>query len=97
MNLFGIKTSASGGMPFKCISYLDIWQHFCSVESNCLCNFSRGYYEEHFCEIISNLGQWFSSRCCLKEFLSGALAALLFGGAEQFMQFCKRALWGTCI
>ena len=25
---------------------------FCSAECNCLCNFSRQYYEEQFCEII---------------------------------------------
>ena len=36
-------------------------------------------------EIILNLDQWL--RCRLKDFLSGALAALLFGGAEPFMQF----------
>ena len=74
-------------MLFKGISYLDIWQPFCSAECNHMCNYARGYYEEQFCEIILNLGQWFRSRCCLKDFLSGALAALLFGGAEQFMQF----------
>ena len=34
-----------------------------------------------------NLGQWFRMRCCLKDFLSGALVALLFSGAEPFMQF----------
>ena len=39
-----------------------------------------------------NLGQWF--RCCLKDFLSGALAVLLFGAAEPFMQFLKMASWG---
>ena len=53
-------------------------------------NSGRGYYEEQFCEIILNLGQWFRRRCCLKDFLSGALEALLFGGAEPFMQFWKR-------
>ena len=58
----------------------------CSAEWNHLCNFGRGYYKEHFCEIILNLGQWFM-RCCLEDFLSGALAALLFGGVELFMQF----------
>ena len=36
--------------------------------------------------ICENLGQWFR-RCCLKDFLSGALAVLLFGAAEPFMQF----------
>ena len=33
---------------------------------------------EHFCEIILNLDQWFRRRC-LKDFLIGALVALLFG------------------
>ena len=31
--------------------------------------FGRGTYEEHFCEIILNLDQWFRRRCCLKIFL----------------------------
>ena len=69
-------------MPFKDISYLELWQPFCSAEQNHLCNFGRGYYEEQFCEIILNLGQSFRRRCCLKDLLSGALAALLLGGAE---------------
>ena len=30
-------------------------------------NFGRGYYEEEFCEIISNSDQW--RRCLLKKFL----------------------------
>ena len=70
----------------KDISYLELWQPFCSAERYHLCNFCRGCYEEQFCEIILNLGQWFR-RCRLKDFLSGALAALLFGGAEPFVQF----------
>ena len=45
---------------------------------------------------ISNLGQWFR-RCRLKDFLSGALAALLFGGAEPLTQFRKSASWGTFV
>ena len=76
-------------MWFKDISYLDIWQLFCSAECNHLCDFGRGYFDEQFSEFILNLGQWF--RCHLKDFLSGALAALLFGGAEPFMQILKRA------
>ena len=75
---------------FKDISYLEHWQLLCSAEQNRLCNFGRGYYEEQFCKIILNLGQWLR-RCRLKDFLSGALAALLFSGAEPFMQFSKRA------
>ena len=73
-------------MLFKGISNLELWQPFCSAEQNHLCNFGRGYYEEQFCEMILNLGQWFR-RCCLQDFLSGALAALLFGGVEPFVQF----------
>ena len=63
-------------MPFKGISYLELWQPFCSAKRNHLCNFGREYYEQQFCEIVLNFGQWFR-RCLLKDFLSGALAALL--------------------
>ena len=38
-----------------------------------MCNYSRGYPDEKFCEIVLNLDQWFNSRCRLKDFLSGAL------------------------
>ena len=44
---------------FKDISYIELWQPSCSAELNHLGNFSRGHYEEHFCEIILNLEQWF--------------------------------------
>ena len=67
---------------------------FCSVEHNHLCNFGKRYYEEQFCEIILNLGQWFRRRCCLKDFLSQTHAALLFSWPNPFMQF-KEASWGT--
>ena len=73
-------------MPFKGISYLELWQPFCSAERNHLFNFSREYQEEQFCEIILNFGQRFK-RCILKDFLSGALAILLFSGVEPFMHF----------
>ena len=55
-------------MPFKSISYLELWQPFCSAERYHLCNFGRGYPEVQSCGIILNLGQWFRSRC-LKRFL----------------------------
>ena len=71
-------------MSFKNISYLELWQPFCSAEQN---YFGRGCYEEQFCEIVLNLGQWFRRKYCLKDFLSGALVALLFGEAEPFVQF----------
>ena len=54
-------------MSLKDISYLELWQPFCSVEQNHLCNFGRRHHEEQFCEIILNSDQW--SRCCLKVFL----------------------------
>ena len=53
---------------FNDISYLELWQPFCSAEWNHLCNYGRGYHEEQFCEIILNLGQWFRRRCVLKIF-----------------------------
>ena len=62
---------------------------------NHLCNLCKGHYEKQFCEFISYLGQWFRRRCCYKDFLSEALVALLFSGVEPFMQFWKRASWGT--
>ena len=42
-------------MLVKDITYLELWQPFCSVERNHLCYFGRGYYEEQFYEIILNL------------------------------------------
>ena len=53
-------------MSFEDISFLELWQPFCSVEQIHLCNFGKGYYEEQFCEIILNLDQWFRRRCLLK-------------------------------
>ena len=73
-------------ISFKGISYLEFWQPFRSAEHNHLCNNGRGYSEEQFCKLIWNLSQWYR-RYCLKDFLSGALAALLVSGAEPFMHF----------
>ena len=78
-------------MLFKDISYLELWQPFCSAERNHLCTFGRGY-EEQFCEIILNLSHWLR-RCLLKDFLARALVALLFYGVELSTQFWKWASW----
>ena len=43
-------------MSFKDISYLEVWWPFCSAERIHLCNLSKGYQEEQFCEIILKLG-----------------------------------------
>ena len=52
-----------------------------------MCNFGKGYPEEQFYEIILNLSLLVRRRCDLIDFLSGAMAALLFNAAEPFMQF----------
>ena len=57
-----------------------------SAEWNHLCNFGRGYPKEQFFEFILNLDLWFR-RFHLKDFISGPLEALVFSGAEPFMQF----------
>ena len=67
-----------------------------SAKLNFLINFGRGHHEEHFCESIVNLNQWFR-RCCLKTFLcailvKGILGTILlnyfeFGPVVQEMSF----------
>ena len=47
------------------------------------------HYEEHFCEIILNLDQWFKEMCRFKIFLiQSSLAAHLFDGAKPIVQLC---------
>ena len=67
---------------FNDFSYLELWWPFCSAVLNHLCNFNRGYPEKQFCKTILNLDLWFRRRCRLKDFLYGALVALVFSGAE---------------
>ena len=82
-------------MPFKGISYLELWQSFCSTERNHLCNLQLcRYYDEPICEIILKIGQWFRRRCLLKD-LSGALATLLVSGAEPFYSILKECIMGN--
>ena len=52
-----------------------------------MCNYLRGLYEDHFCEIILKMDQWFGSKCCLKIFLIKSSGSPLFDGAEPFVQF----------
>ena len=49
-----------------------------------MCNFGRGHNELQFCEIILNLDQRFRRRCCIKDFLSGALATPLISKSRPF-------------
>ena len=69
---------------FKDISYLELCCPFCSAKQNNLCNFGRGHHEEHFCYFFK-CGP--VVQMLFKNFLSRALAALMFSGLEQFMQF----------
>ena len=62
------------------------------AERNHLCNFGRRFHEEQIFYMIFNLDKWGR---CLKEFLSRALTALMFGGSEPSMQFWYRAKWGA--
>ena len=71
---------------FNDFSYLELWRPFCLAELNHLCNFNRGYPEGQVWKIIFNLDMWFRRRCRLKDFLSEALVALVFSGAEPVMQ-----------
>ena len=52
------------------------------MEQNHLCNFGRGYYEEHFCENILNFDQWFR-----RYFLSTALASLSLAELDYLCNF----------
>ena len=66
---FDFRPVVQEEMPFKDISYIELWQPFCSVEGNHMCNFHRGYYEEQFCEKKMNLDQWLRRKCRLNIFL----------------------------
>ena len=72
-------------MSFTDISNLELWQPLSSWSRIICAVLEGGIIRQQFCEIILNLGQWF--RRYHKEFLSGAVVALLFSGAEPFMQF----------
>ena len=69
-------------MSFKDISYLEHWQPFPSAEQNHCAIFVQGIMRNNSVKLFV---VW--TRCRLKDFLSGALAALLFSGAEPFMHF----------
>ena len=70
MNHFELGPVVQEEIPFKDISYLELWWPLCSAYQNHLCNVGRKHHEEQFCEIILNLDQWFRRKCRLKEFLN---------------------------
>ena len=73
-------------MPFKDISYLEPGSLSVCQSGTIYTILVEGIMKQ-FCEIILNLGQWFWRRCLLKDFLSGALAALLFSGEKHLCIF----------
>ena len=68
------SNSDSRDTILRFISTLSSRYSFCLAEQNCLCNFGRGYHEEHLCEIILNLDQW---EMPFKDFLFSSVAAIL--------------------
>ena len=61
-----------------------------------LIKFGRGHHEEHICEIIMRLDQWFMRRCPLKIFLilsyggpfvpgNGTICSILVGHYEKLV------------
>ena len=81
-------------MPFKGISYLELWQPFCSAECNHLCNFCRGYYEEQFCDIILNFGSVVQEMSC-KRFLIWSSDGPPVQWSGTIYAFLKEGIIGT--
>ena len=94
VNDFEFGSVVQEEMLFKDTSYLEVWPPFCSAKQNRFCYFERGYHEEQFCEIILYLDQWFRRRCCLKDFLSRALVALVFSCLIHLSNFGRVHLYG---
>ena len=74
----------------------------CSVEWHCFSNFSKGPWDEHFCEIILKLSQWLERRCCLNVFAifrsgdhlvqcSRSILAILVHGYNR--NICVKIIW----
>ena len=58
-----------------------------------MCNFGRGDYEEHFCDIILNLDQWF--RSLFKVISKLALVANILHIMGLFVQFLEEHFYLT--
>ena len=80
-------------MLFNDISYLELWLPFCSAVQNHFFNNSRAYQDEQFYERIYQFGPVvqedisFKGGAHLNDFLPGALAPLLFSGADHLCNF----------
>ena len=79
-------------MPLKGISYLELWQSFCSAEHNHLCNFGRprgtmlcNYFE--FGSVVKEMS--------LKRFIWSSGDPSCSVERNHLCNFGKRASWGT--
>ena len=87
VKLFRTWTSGSGGNAVKKVFL--VWScgsPFIQRSVTICVILVEGIQRNNSVRFFLNLGQWFR-RCRLKDFLSEALVALLFGGAEPCMQF----------
>ena len=75
---FGLKFRRR--CPLKIFLFY-LWQLFCSSEKGNLCNFGKGHYGEHLCEIMLNSDQSFR-RFPLKILQFLDLVAILIRRAE---------------
>ena len=60
-----------------------------------MCNYERGHHGQHSCEVTRNSDQWFRRRCCLKDFLSGALAAPFVQQSRTICAILKEGIMGN--
>ena len=77
-------------MRFKAISYLELWQPFCLAERNHLYILVEGIKRKilrNYFELGSVVQMFFLKKKKKIKILSGALATLLFSGADPFIQF----------
>ena len=75
-------------MPFKDISYLELWPPFCSTEWNHFSILVEGIKRKNSVMIL-NLDQRFKRRCPLKIFLIWSSHSLLFSGANHLCNFSR--------
>ena len=59
-----MKAISEEGIMRNDMSYLELWNSYCSAEQGRLSNFNKGHCEEHFCEIILCLDHWFRRTSC---------------------------------
>ena len=79
-------------MPFKGMSCLELWQPFCSMERNYLCNVGGRYYEKRYNEIILNFGSVVQEEMSSKIFLIYSYCGPPFQWSETIYAFLKEGI-----